>query len=166
VSHFFLSHPLLQLLPMSMKSAFTLLSPAAPLLRPWHRSTSRAYHAVCRSRSSPQSPVLGLRTAKQHQPRKFSAMTQNQEAHQYQAGATTHKKEDEWKHREPYRIHDKAEDFEVKWEGQCHCGRVQYELSRDKPLAAKYCHCTTCQRLHGVSAQKRCQTAPSSSRSW
>lgn len=73
-----------------------------------------------------------------------------QDAHQYQAGDSTHRKEDEWKHREPYRIHESAEDFDVKWEGECHCGKVQYQLSRDKPLAAKYCHCTTCQRLHGV----------------
>ncbi len=71
--------------------------------------------------------------------------------HQYQAGDTTHRKEDEWKHREPYRIHDSDEGFEVKWKGGCHCGKVKYQLSREKPLASKYCHCTTCQRLHGVS---------------
>jgi hypothetical protein len=72
------------------------------------------------------------------------------DAHQYQSGSTTHRKEDEWKHREPYRIHSDDEDFDVKWRGQCHCGKVQYQLSRDKPLASKYCHCSTCQRLHGV----------------
>lgn len=73
--------------------------------------------------------------------------------HQFQAGATTHRKEDQWKHREPYRIHDKQEDFPVKWEGKCHCGKVTYQLSREKPLASKYCHCTTCQRLHGSPFQ-------------
>lgn len=72
------------------------------------------------------------------------------DAHQYQAGDTTHRKEDEWKHREPYRIHYDDEDFPVKWRGSCHCGKVTYQLSRDRPLASKYCHCTTCQRLHGV----------------
>lgn len=71
--------------------------------------------------------------------------------HQFQAGASTNRKEDEWKHREPYRIHDDDEDFKVKWRGSCHCGKIKYQLSRDKPLASKYCHCTTCQRLHGVS---------------
>jgi hypothetical protein len=75
------------------------------------------------------------------------------EPHQYQAGSSTDRKEDEWKHRAPYKIHDKAENFDVKWRGKCHCGAVQYELSREKPLASKYCHCTTCQRLHGVSSQ-------------
>ena len=73
------------------------------------------------------------------------------DAHQYQAGSTTDREEDQWKHREPYKVHEKREDFDVKWEGSCHCGKVTYQLSREKPLAAKYCHCTTCQRLHGVS---------------
>lgn len=78
------------------------------------------------------------------------------EPHQYQANSTAHRDEDQWKFRPPYRIHDKAENFPVRWKGRCHCGAVQYELSREKPLASKYCHCTTCQRLHGVS------TTPSS----
>lgn len=73
------------------------------------------------------------------------------EAHQFQSGATTHRKEDEWKHRAPYAIHKDDKDFDAKWKGGCHCGKVKYELSREKPLATKYCHCSTCQRLHGVS---------------
>lgn len=71
--------------------------------------------------------------------------------HQFQAGSTTHRAEDQWKHKAPYRVHGDNEKFDVKWEGKCHCGKVKYQLSREKPLAAKYCHCTTCQRLHGVS---------------
>jgi hypothetical protein len=73
-------------------------------------------------------------------------------SHRYQAGDTTHRKEDEWKHREPYLIHDENENFSVKWKGKCHCGKVEYQLRREKPLSSKYCHCTTCQRLHGVSS--------------
>lgn len=73
------------------------------------------------------------------------------EAHQFQAGKSTDRKEDEWKHREPYKIHADDDKFPVKWKGGCHCGKVQYQLSREKPLASKFCHCTTCQRLHGVS---------------
>ncbi|KAJ4409205.1 hypothetical protein N0V82_009520 [Gnomoniopsis sp. IMI 355080] len=75
------------------------------------------------------------------------------EPHQHQSGSTTDRKEDEWKHRAPYGVHDKNEDFETKWKGACHCGRVKYELSRERPLASKYCHCTTCQRLHGAPFQ-------------
>jgi len=70
--------------------------------------------------------------------------------HQFQAGSSDN---DEWKHKEPYRIHDKDAKFETKWKGHCHCGRVEYELSRKIPLDAKYCHCTTCQRLHGAPFQ-------------
>ena len=72
------------------------------------------------------------------------------QSHQFQSGATTDRQEDEWKHREPYKIHDDDSKFPAKWTGGCHCGKVQYQLSRDRPLASKYCHCTTCQRLHGV----------------
>lgn len=82
------------------------------------------------------------------------------EPHRHQASSTTHRKEDEWKHRAPYRIHDPdaatadgEEDFVARWKGGCHCGRVQYELRRERPLASKYCHCTTCQRLHGAPFQ-------------
>lgn len=56
----------------------------------------------------------------------------------------------EWKFKEPYKIHDKGSDFKALYEGECHCGKVKYELSREKPLDAKYCHCTTCQTLHGT----------------
>lgn len=75
------------------------------------------------------------------------------EAHRHQAGSTTHRDQDEWKHREPYRIHQSDEKFSVKWRGGCHCGRVKFQLSRERPLVSKYCHCTTCQRLHGAPFQ-------------
>ena len=58
--------------------------------------------------------------------------------------------ENEWKFRAPYKIHEDKDDFDVKLEAHCHCGRVHYQLKRDRPLDAKYCHCTTCQRLHGM----------------
>ena len=56
-----------------------------------------------------------------------------------------------WKSRAPYIVHEAKENFDAKWKGSCHCGKVKYQLNRDKPLVAKYCHCTTCQRLHGGS---------------
>ncbi len=55
----------------------------------------------------------------------------------------------EWKFKAPYRIHDGADKFKAIYEGSCHCGKVQYQLSREAPLDSKYCHCTVCQRLHG-----------------
>jgi hypothetical protein len=57
---------------------------------------------------------------------------------------------EEWKYRAPYKIHDTGEGFETKYEGGCHCGKVQFQLRRDAPLASKLCHCTTCQSQHGT----------------
>jgi len=56
----------------------------------------------------------------------------------------------EWKQRPPYRVHEKNEDFDVKYEANCHCGKVAYQLSRREPLDSKLCHCTTCQTQHGM----------------
>jgi hypothetical protein len=55
----------------------------------------------------------------------------------------------EWKKRAPYRIHGPNEQFQTRYEANCHCGRVKYQLSRQKPLDSKLCHCTTCQTQHG-----------------
>ncbi|RDW95132.1 hypothetical protein BP5796_00895 [Coleophoma crateriformis] len=60
---------------------------------------------------------------------------------------------DAWKTKAPYLIHDKNSDFNAIYEGGCHCGKVKFQLSREKPLAAKYCHCTTCQVIHGAPFQ-------------
>ncbi|MCJ1310522.1 hypothetical protein MMC25_004186 [Agyrium rufum] len=60
---------------------------------------------------------------------------------------------DEWKTKAPYRIHESNDDFDSKYEGGCHCGRVKYHLSREKPLDSKFCHCTTCQLIHGAPFQ-------------
>jgi hypothetical protein len=73
------------------------------------------------------------------------------------AQASTSNKEDiegshnEWKFRVPYKVHENDKNFKALYEGSCHCGRVQYQLSRKKPLDAKFCHCSTCQTLHGTS---------------
>ncbi len=59
-----------------------------------------------------------------------------------------------WKSAPPYQLpSNTADNFQVHWTGQCHCGAVQYSLGRDKPLASKYCHCTSCQRMHGAPFQ-------------
>lgn len=56
----------------------------------------------------------------------------------------------QWKFRAPYSIHESDKNFNVRYEGSCHCGRVKYQLSREKPLDAKFCHCATCQKIHGT----------------
>jgi len=58
-----------------------------------------------------------------------------------------------WKQRAPYRVHDSNESFKARYNGNCHCGRVKYELSREKPVGSKYCHCTTCQVQHAAPFQ-------------
>lgn len=55
----------------------------------------------------------------------------------------------QWKFRAPYKVHDNDPNFHVRYEGSCHCGRIKYQLSREKPLDSKFCHCTTCQKIHG-----------------
>ena len=44
---------------------------------------------------------------------------------------------------------EEEEEFKAIYEGGCHCGKVRYQLGREKPLASKFCHCGTCQRIHG-----------------
>ena len=39
--------------------------------------------------------------------------------------------------------------FEKKVLGSCHCEMVQFYVTRDKPLKAKFCHCSDCQIIHG-----------------
>ncbi|KAK1762761.1 Mss4-like protein [Phialemonium atrogriseum] len=70
-----------------------------------------------------------------------------------QVSSTAQGEGEQWKYRAPYQVHDNGDGFEARWKGQCHCGRIQYQLSRDRPLASKYCHCRTCQRLHGAPFQ-------------
>ncbi|RWA12730.1 hypothetical protein EKO27_g2377 [Xylaria grammica] len=60
---------------------------------------------------------------------------------------------DDWKNRPPYRTTDANEQFQKRHTAHCHCGRVKYWLSREKPLAAKFCHCIDCQALHGAPFQ-------------
>ncbi|RJE27489.1 hypothetical protein PHISCL_00223 [Aspergillus sclerotialis] len=57
---------------------------------------------------------------------------------------------EQWKHRPPYQIQSDDEFGPVKWRGKCQCGQVTYNLNREKPLNAKYCHCRGCQVMHGM----------------
>ncbi len=116
------------------------------------------HHLACSHPShhppQPKRPFSTTAMGKDQDHIKSKQTGEKEESHQHQAGNGTDREIDQWKHREPYAVHDheRNDNFDVKWEGSCHCGKVTYELSRDKPLSAKYCHCTTCQRLHGVSA--------------
>jgi hypothetical protein len=125
---------------------------ASPVTTALAACTTSLPLSQCRATCS-QRPFSTSKMAKDENQVRAKQTGEKEDSHQYQAGSRTDRKEDEWKHREPYAIHDTEKNgkFDVKWEGSCHCGKVTYQLSREKPLAAKYCHCTTCQRLHGVS---------------
>jgi len=56
-----------------------------------------------------------------------------------------------WATKAPYA--PPANDFDIKLQGSCHCGHVMYNLSRDKPLASKFCHCNDCKIIHGAPFQ-------------
>ncbi|KAF8057398.1 Mss4-like protein [Lyophyllum atratum] len=40
-----------------------------------------------------------------------------------------------------------------KYGGTCFCKTVHFTVSRDAPLDSKFCHCKTCQKLHGAPFQ-------------
>lgn len=43
--------------------------------------------------------------------------------------------------------------FSPRYEGSCFCGAVKFQISRERPLEAKFCHCHGCQLLHGAPFQ-------------
>lgn len=53
-------------------------------------------------------------------------------------------------HKPPYDWN--SSHFHKKWEVSCYCGNVAFEFASE-PVDAKYCHCHTCQRLHGAAFQ-------------
>ena len=63
---------------------------------------------------------------------------------------STEGEHNQWKFRAPYKVHDNDPNFHARYEASCHCGKIRYQLSREKPLDSKFCHCTTCQKLHGT----------------
>ena len=56
-----------------------------------------------------------------------------------------------WQEEPPYGCPDPS-GFEVRYRAQCFCGAVAFE-TRAEPVDAKFCHCPTCQRLHGAPFQ-------------
>lgn len=77
------------------------------------------------------------------------ANAKNEALSQGHKDSDVHGEHNDWKFRVPYKVHENDDGFKVLYEGGCHCGRVKYQLSRERPLSAKFCHCATCQVLHG-----------------
>jgi hypothetical protein len=98
------------------------------------------------SSALPRARLLASHITRQHA--SFSQTTFKMDKDQSRGESTTGISE--WKQRPPYSVHDKNENFDVKYEANCHCGKVKYQLSRQEPLDSKLCHCTTCQTQHGL----------------
>lgn len=125
-------------LPCFLSMACRVLFPATPrAIRPFqHISRPITFSFVKLASTSAESSVIN------------SKMSQNGEA-----APSDVPDKDKWKYRAPYRIHEKNEHFDTKHEGECHCGKVKFQLSREAPLASKLCHCTTCQLQHAAPFQ-------------
>ncbi len=67
----------------------------------------------------------------------------------------TGSKGEAWRSEAPYKVHGPNEEFVVKHEGSCHCGKVHFQLKRETPLDSKFCHCIDCQVQHGTPVPLR-----------
>jgi len=118
------------------------------------RSTSSAILSYCYSTttkntqtpasafSAPVTPDCSNETAAAA--RTYATMDPHEQEQENKTGLN------DWKTKAPYKMHDPTEHFEARHEAACHCGKVEYELSREEPLDSKLCHCTTCQTQHGM----------------
>lgn len=107
---------------------------------------NRAFTAA--TRTQPCSRVLNIFSPFT---RPFPAVLPRMDPAQARNESTTGK--EAWKKRAPYRVHEPNENFDVKYEANCHCGKVKYQLNRKEPLDSKLCHCTTCQTQHAAPFQ-------------
>lgn len=94
--------------------------------------------------SAPVTPDCSNETAAAAA-RAYATMTPEEKQQEEKTGLN------DWKTRAPYKLHDSNDGFKARYEAACHCGKVEYELSREEPLDSKLCHCTTCQTQHGMS---------------
>ena len=94
------------------------------------------------------SKQFGPRSITNFQRRTFTKMAPTTRNHANSDKEKLEGEENQWKFRAPYKIHNE-DTFKSRYEGGCHCGKVQFHVNQTKPLEAKYCHCTTCQALHG-----------------
>ena len=62
---------------------------------------------------------------------------------------------DIWKSSDPYLPLGATEDFEIRFTATCMCGKVEHAVDSD-PVVSKFCHCTSCQILHGMYASQAC----------
>lgn len=86
--------------------------------------------------------------------RAFSQYIQLQSKQPPTMPTSTRRAEGAWRYEPPYVRPEEATSgegnpFEKKIMGSCHCEMVQFWITRDKPLTAKFCHCSDCKIIHG-----------------
>ena len=121
--------------------------------RSFHSLSKPTQFILTSHKLSPTSPTLFGINKLQSQ---ISTRTMAEHASTYRANGdngddgSTEGEHNQWKFRAPYKVHDNDPNFHARYQASCHCGKIRYQLSREKPLDSKYCHCTTCQKLHGT----------------
>lgn len=96
--------------------------------------------------SAPVTPDCSNETAAAAA-RTYATMTPEERQQEEKTGLN------DWKTKAPYKLHEPNDGFKARYEAACHCGKVEYELSREEPLDSKLCHCTTCQTQHAAPFQ-------------
>jgi len=59
---------------------------------------------------------------------------------------------DDWKQQPPYAPEDPKKPKTAVFKGCCHCHDVTFEIYTKEPKGSHFCHCDTCQKLHGSAA--------------
>ncbi|CBY01630.1 predicted protein [Plenodomus lingam JN3] len=128
------------------------MSVSSTALRRFSRLTFTSSFSACSTAPLSRSPLVAAAQFPRQQTKTLSStafkMFKEQRIDQSRGEETEGLSE--WKKRAPYRVHDDMKKFDVKYEANCHCGKVSYQLSRREPLDSKLCHCTTCQTQHGM----------------
>ena len=118
-------------------------STASAILSYCYSTSTKNPNTPASAFSAPVTPDCSNETAAAAARTYATKMSPEQEAQENSVGINN------WKTKAPYKLHEPNEHFEARYEAACHCGKVEYELSREEPLDSKLCHCTTCQTQHG-----------------
>lgn len=127
-------------------------STASAILSYCYSTSTKHANAPASAFSAPVTPDCSNETAAAAARTYATKMTPEERKQEESTGLN------DWKTKAPYKLHEPNEHFEARYEASCHCGKVEYELSREEPLDSKLCHCTTCQTQHGMSSRRNhCQ---------
>jgi len=122
-------------------------STASAILSYCYSTSTKNTNSPASAFSAPVTPDCSNETAAAAARTYATKMSPEEQAKEESTGLN------DWKTKAPYKLHEPNEHFEARYEASCHCGKVEYELSREEPLDSKLCHCTTCQTQHAAPFQ-------------